>query len=216
MSCLSWHAPNRTHLPQNQFHLISIICACIYRPRWLHSIGKEDAARAVLAKLHSSTGDIHSPLIDLEMEEICEKVAVDGPDSPFLSYYATSAFLTTKYCIERWWDFRPLFRTRPDRYRTGMILLIGVFGQLSGNGLITYFLPVLLRTAGITSQTKRLTLTFVNALTSFAGAIAASYTLIFWSEFWLTRFRALPLLIALGEGDFCWLALQCWWGVWWL
>lgn len=55
----------------------------ICSPRWLFSVGKEEQARAVLAKLHSSTGDIHSPLIDLEMEEIAEKVVVDGPDSTF-------------------------------------------------------------------------------------------------------------------------------------
>jgi hypothetical protein len=58
-----------------------------------------------------------------------------------------------------------------------MIVIIGAFGQLSGNGLITYFLPVLLRTAGITSQGKRLTLTFVNTLMSFFCAIAVRASL---------------------------------------
>jgi len=52
--------------------------------------------------------------------------------------------------------------------------MIGVFGQLSGNGLITYFLPVLLANAGITSQNKKLTLNFVNSVTSFIGALAGS------------------------------------------
>lgn len=39
-------------------------------------------------------------------------------------------------------------------------------GQLSGNGLITYFLPILLQNAGIKSQNRRLTLNFVNSVTS--------------------------------------------------
>lgn len=34
-----------------------------------------------------------------------------------------------------WWDFRPLFRTRADRARMWMVVLIGAFGQLSGNGM---------------------------------------------------------------------------------
>ena len=55
-----------------------------------------------------------------------------------------------------------------------MVILMGAFGQLSGNGLITYFLPVLLGNAGITSQNKRLTLNFVNSVTSFLGALAVS------------------------------------------
>lgn len=55
-----------------------------------------------------------------------------------------------------------------------MVVLIGSFGQLSGNGLITYFLPVLLLNAGITSQSKQLTLNFVNSITSFIGALTVS------------------------------------------
>jgi len=43
---------------------------------------------------------------------------------------------------------------------------VGTFGQLSGNGMITYFLPVLLENAGITSQDRKLTLNFVNSVTS--------------------------------------------------
>jgi hypothetical protein len=73
--------------------------------------------------------------------------------------------------LERWWDFRPLFRTRADRRRTDTVLMIAIFGQLCGNGLITYFLPVLLRTAGIQSVTKRLILTFFNEIASVASAV---------------------------------------------
>ncbi len=116
-------------------------------PRWLYSVGEEDQARRILAKYHSATNDLHSPIIDLEISEIKEKIEIDGQD-------------------KRWWDFRPLFATRADRYRTYMVILIGTFGQLSGNGMITYFLPILLRNAGITSQSRQLTLNFVNSVTS--------------------------------------------------
>ena len=58
-----------------------VLSGTCYRPRWLYSIGEKDEARRVLAKLHSRTGDINSPLIELEIEEIEEKVLTDGPDS---------------------------------------------------------------------------------------------------------------------------------------
>lgn len=51
------------------------------RPRWLYSIGKSEQARKILANLHSQNGDCNSPLINLEMEEIEEKIEVDGADS---------------------------------------------------------------------------------------------------------------------------------------
>jgi len=125
-------------------------------PRWLYATGKPDKARQILAKLHSSTGDLHSPLIDLEVEEIEEKIALDGAD-------------------KRFWDFRPLFiGGHSIRYRTYMVIMIGVFGQLSGNGMITYFLPNLLQIAGYTTQTQKIKLNFVNSVTSFIGALTGS------------------------------------------
>ncbi|THV05304.1 general substrate transporter [Dendrothele bispora CBS 962.96] len=117
---------------------------CPESPRWLYSVGKQEQARMILAKYHSRTGDLDSPLVNLEMEEIEEKIEVEGQE-------------------KRWWDFRPLFRTKADRYRAYMVILIGTFGQLSGNGMITYFLPILLQNAGITSQERQLTLNFVNS-----------------------------------------------------
>jgi hypothetical protein len=37
---------------------------------------------------------------------------------------------------ERFWDFRPLFTGgHAIRYRTYMVIMIGAFGQLSGNGV---------------------------------------------------------------------------------
>ncbi|KAK0503894.1 general substrate transporter [Armillaria luteobubalina] len=130
---------------------------CPESPRWLHSVGRGHEARHILAKYHSATGDHNSPLIDLEMREIEEKIEIDGQD-------------------KRWWDFRPLFATRADRYRAYMVILIGTFGQLSGNGMITYFLPVLLENAGIESQSKRLTLNFVNSISSMKTALGGAFT----------------------------------------
>ena len=71
-------------------------------------MGKTDQARQVLANMHSRTRDPNSPLVDVEMEEIIEKIEIDGAD-------------------KRWWDFRPLFRTRANRYSAYMCILIGLF-----------------------------------------------------------------------------------------
>lgn len=72
---------------------------------------------------------------------------------------------------DHWWDYRTLFRTKADRYRAFSLIMIGSFGQLSGNNLVTYFLPELLGNAGIKDQGKKMALTFINSITSFAGAL---------------------------------------------
>ena len=107
----------------------------LLRPRWLYTKGKKEQARKILAKLHSSTGDINSPLIGLEIEEIEEKIALDGADSKYQdqNHWVPANDSTLS---ERPWDFRPLFiGGRGIRYRTYMVILIGIFGQLSGNGV---------------------------------------------------------------------------------
>ncbi|KAI0044397.1 general substrate transporter [Auriscalpium vulgare] len=151
---LSWRLPLFVQIVPAILNVLFIFF-CPESPRWLYSIGKPEKAREILAKLHSQTGDINSPLVNLEMYEIQETLVIGGGD-------------------KHWWDFRPLFRTAGDRYRSYMIILIGTFGQLSGNGLITYFLPVLLSNAGITSQNRKLTLNFVNSVTSFIGALSGA------------------------------------------
>ncbi|KIY67110.1 general substrate transporter [Cylindrobasidium torrendii FP15055 ss-10] len=152
----SWRLPLYIQMIPAALNLL-FIWFCPESPRWLCSVARFDDARIVLAKYHSATNNLESPIVKLELEEIREKISVDGAD-------------------KSWWDFRPLFRSAADRYRTYMVILIGVFGQLSGNGMITYFLPVLLKNAGIQSQQTRLVLNFVNSLTSFAGALGGTFT----------------------------------------
>lgn len=121
-------------------------------PRWLYAKGNGQEAVRLLAHLHSRDNDVDSPLVRLELAEIEESISLQGAD-------------------KRWWDFRPVFKTRAARYRFGLGLIVAVWGQLSGNGLITYFLPMLLKAAGITSPDRQRVLNFVNSVTSFAGAL---------------------------------------------
>jgi hypothetical protein len=87
-------------------------------PRWIYSRGDTERARRILADLHSRDRDINSPLIAFEIEEIEEGISLDGAD-------------------KRWWDFRRLVNSGANRYRLGLCLMVSVYGQLSGNGLIT-------------------------------------------------------------------------------
>lgn len=87
-------------------------------PRWLYARGRKDEAVAILARYHSKTGDVNSPLIRLQIMEIEESISVDGGD-------------------RRFWDFRCLFNSPSNRYRFGLCAMISCWGQLAGNGMIT-------------------------------------------------------------------------------
>ena len=87
-------------------------------PRWLYARGRKEEAIAVLARYHSATGDVNSPLIQLQVAEIEESISLDGGD-------------------RRFWDFRCLFNSRSNRYRFGLCAMISCWGQLAGNGMIT-------------------------------------------------------------------------------
>lgn len=124
-------------------------------PRWLYARGRKDEAVKILARYHSKTGSVDSPLVKLQIMEIEESISVDGGD-------------------RRFWDFRCLFNSRSNRYRFGLCAMISCWGQLAGNGMITYFLPVLLGLAGITSRDRQRQLNLVNSCTSMIGALTGS------------------------------------------
>lgn len=57
-----------------------------------------------------------------------------------------------------------------------MMAMMSVCAQLSGNSVLTYYLPSMYTLLGIVSTERRLLLTFMNSIVSCAGAVAGSAT----------------------------------------
>jgi hypothetical protein len=74
-------------------------------PRWLYARGRKDEAIAILARYHSASGDVNSPVIRLQVAEIEESISIDGGD-------------------RRFWDFRCLFNSPSNRYRFGLCAMV--------------------------------------------------------------------------------------------
>lgn len=126
-------------------------------PRWLISNGKTSKARTVLARYHGE-GDEDHPLVKLQMAEMEHEISTHGSDKKF-------------------WDYRELWQTRAQRHRLLCVLTMAVFGQWSGNSVISYYLPVMLENAGITSESKKLLLNGINAPLCFIASISGSMLL---------------------------------------
>lgn len=112
---------------------------------------RRDEAIAVLAKYHGE-GNPQAPIVELQVREIVEDMSVTRNDNP-------------------WWDFKELFHTSAARYRLYMVILMSFFGQWSGNNVISYFMPAMVKSAGITSSSTQLLINAINPIFSLIAAV---------------------------------------------
>jgi hypothetical protein len=78
-----------------------------------------------MAKYHGN-GNPDSPIVQLQLHQITQDFARSRNDNP-------------------WWDFRELGNTRAARYRTAMVIAMAFFGQWSGNNVVNFFMPAMVR-----------------------------------------------------------------------
>ncbi|KAI1258324.1 hypothetical protein MGN70_001373 [Eutypa lata] len=121
------------------------------RPRWLIHHDRAEEALAIFAKYHGD-GDPNSPLVQLQYQEIVEEYQLCRNDNP-------------------WWDFRELGNTKAARYRLAMVICMAFFGQWSGNNVVSYFMPEMIKTAGITDTSTQLLINAINPIFSMMGAV---------------------------------------------
>jgi sugar porter (SP) family MFS transporter len=149
-SSWSWRLPTAV-----QCIIPSIIMVIIMflpeTPRWLLSKDRREEAIAVMAKYHGE-GDANSPLVQLQLHEITDDFARTVNANP-------------------WWEFRELFNTRAARYRLAMVIAMAFFGQWSGNNVVSYFLPTMLKQANILDPNKQLLINAINPIFSMIAAI---------------------------------------------
>jgi len=99
-------------------------------PRWLVSRGREGQAARVLAKYHANGGDDRDPLVVFEMAQIRHALMIEK------EYTKSTNWLS-------------LFATRGNRKRMRIIIAIGLFSQWSGNGLVSYYINLVLDGVGV-------------------------------------------------------------------
>ncbi|KAG9195800.1 hypothetical protein G6011_00921 [Alternaria panax] len=103
-------------------------------PRWLVSVDKSEQARTILTTFHAG-GDPASALVEYEMLEITTAIHVES---------------TLKDA-----SYVELFKTAGNRRRLFISVSLGIFSQWCGNGVVSYYLAIVLRTVGITSVTHQ-------------------------------------------------------------
>ncbi|KAH7325554.1 general substrate transporter [Stachybotrys elegans] len=110
-------------------------------PRWLASVDRMEEAVQFIVK-HHAAGVANAPLVTFESEEIGNTIKAER-----------EAHATTSYM--------DMLKTKGNRWRLVISVSLGVFSQWSGNGVVSYYLALVLRTVGITSVTHQ---TLISAL----------------------------------------------------
>ncbi|KAL4733955.1 general substrate transporter [Aspergillus similis] len=105
-------------------------------PRWLVGQNRVEEARKVLADLHAS-GDLTAPLITQEIHEIQEAISAEKESAASSSY-------------------SDMVKTPGNRHRLLITVTLGIFSQWSGNGVVSYYLSMVLDTVGVTATKDQL------------------------------------------------------------
>lgn len=126
-------------------------------PRFLIAKGRGDEAKAVLVRYHGY-GDEDSLFVKLEFMQM--RAVIEAEVSQMVGWST-------------------LIKTPGNRRRLLVVVLLGLFSQWSGNGLVGYYLASVLRTVGITDlETQNILngcLMVFNWITAVASAFATNW-----------------------------------------
>ncbi|KIK10058.1 hypothetical protein K443DRAFT_81386 [Laccaria amethystina LaAM-08-1] len=153
-SMWSWRVPTlvQAFLPLVQVASVWFIPES---PRWLISRGLEEKASKVLAKYHANGGNEHDPLVVFEVAQIRHAIKMEAEINRRTSYWS-------------------LFSTPGNRKRMMIIMAIAIFSQWSGNGLVSYYINIVLDGVGITSAAAKVSINGNLQIFNFLVALSAS------------------------------------------
>lgn len=153
----AWRLP---FLLQIIFPLVVVVGSYLITPespRYLILKGRTDEARAIVAKYHTSSGDINEPIVEVVIQQMIRSVKNE------------------QVGVKTLWDFRPFFRPNGGRYRLLLLTLYSIFQQWNGGGIVSYYLSPILQTLGITSSEQQLEISLGMVLVYFVFTMVGSF-----------------------------------------
>ncbi|KIO22815.1 hypothetical protein M407DRAFT_27690 [Tulasnella calospora MUT 4182] len=151
-STWSWRIPSALQALPSLLQC-TLIWFCPESPRWLISKGKDQEAKEVLGKYHGN-GDVNHPLVDYEFHEIKEAIEVEE-ELGHVSWLA-------------------LFQTPGNRRRMRIIIALGFFCQWSGNGLVSYYINLILEGVGIEAAATKTLINGILQIFNFVMALTSA------------------------------------------
>lgn len=125
-------------------------------PRYLIKKGKDDKARSILLKYHANNNEeLGGPLVDFEIKEIRDALQFE--------------------IIAKSTKFTAFFQTRANLKRLFFNGSIGFMMNFSGNGLVSYYLNLVLNSIGITDTEQQLRINILLMFYNWISALISAY-----------------------------------------
>lgn len=169
----SWRIPSLLQMAPSLLQ-VALVFLLPESPRWLISKDRHEQALAVLVKYHGE-GDPNSEFVKAEMAEMKSTIAIE-----------------MEYSKNSWLD---MVRTAGMRRRVVIGGLLGLFTQLSGNVVISYYLGDSLRLIGFTDPNFQAQYNLGNQCWSLVCGIGISLVIM--------KFKRRTMYLAGITGIFC-------------
>lgn len=130
-----------------------IVCLTIFfltpeTPRYYMMRGQREKAREVIARYHTTSGDVNEPIVNIVINQMEE--SLENEKSGFRNF----------------WDYRVFF-TKAVRYRLLVLVLYSVFQQWNGGSIISYYMVPALETIGVNGTIPQLGISLGTTATYF-------------------------------------------------
>lgn len=143
-------------------------------PRWLVSKDRDDEAFAVLTKYHAE-GDANNPIVQAEMAQIRSTIKLEMEHSQ-----------------QSWMD---MIRTAGMRRRVLIASMLGLFTQMSGNTLLSYYSNLLFEMMGFDSNYAKTRINIANNCWGFINGTIIALVITRFRRRWMFMLSSSTMLL---------------------
>ncbi|ORY04462.1 hexose transporter-like protein [Clohesyomyces aquaticus] len=168
----SWRVPSLLQICPSLLQICSIPFLP-ESPRWLVSKDREDEAFAILTKYHAE-GDASSAIVQAEMAQIRSTIKLE-----------------LEHSKQSWMD---MVRTAGMRRRVFIAFMMGLFTQMSGNTLLSYYSNLLFEMMGYTTNYAKTRINVANQCWGLINGVTIALIVPRFKRRWMFMLSALSML----------------------
>jgi sugar porter (SP) family MFS transporter len=177
----SWRVPSLLQIVPSLLQICTVFMLP-ESPRWLISKDRDDEAFAVLTKYHAE-GDANSLLVQAEMAQIRSTIKIE-----------------MEHSNQSWLD---LFRTAGMRRRALIAGFLGLFTQMSGNTLLSYYQNLLFQLIGYTTTYAKTRINIANQCWSLLNAMIIAVIVTRFRRRWMFMLSAGSMMLVFMSMTIC-------------